>query len=175
MCPDKQILSALYDGEIPEPWEGRIKEHLTECSKCSDQIAAYNKLSYVMDEDNPDFSESHERVWTKLALSKDTQVIPIWRRRISVPAPLLAAAAVVVFLGAGFFVGINRNAAPDTVSPEVWTVQFDEHELEELAELLKSRDDQVQVFIELPANSTFINPDQAPQEPQLLRAADYRR
>ncbi len=173
MCPDKQILSALHDGEIPEPWQSRIYQHLEGCEDCRNQVKAYQSLSYSLDGDTPDFRESQERVWTRIALAQDHSApsVPLWRRRVSVPAPLLAAAAVVVFLGVGFFVGISRNASPQAVSPEVWTVEFENHELEELAELLKSRDDQVQVFIELP-DASLIGTN---GEPQLIRAADYRR
>lgn len=173
MCPDKQILSALHDGEIPEPWQSRIKVHLEECENCRNQYKAFQHLSYALEGDPPDLEASQERVWTRLAFTQGrrNQPIPIWRRRVAVPAPLLAAAAVVIVLGVGFFVGIGRNASPEAVTPEVWTVQFENHDLEELAELLKSRDDQVQVFIELPDASLIGSQG----EPQLIRAADYRR
>jgi hypothetical protein len=83
----------------------------------------------------------------------------------------MAAAVVAVILGMTLFNLIPARNTPSGNTPEVWTVQFENHDLEDLAELLKNRDSQVQVFIELPESS----PMGLQGEPQLLRAADYRR
>ena len=33
-CPNKDILSAYIDGEVPVPWKGSIEQHLQQCAVC---------------------------------------------------------------------------------------------------------------------------------------------
>ncbi len=172
MCPDRQILSALHDQEIPSPWRDKILDHVGGCEKCRNQLDSFGEVSRRLRHDPPGLKESQERVWRKLAARKENAApLPLWKRRVSVPAPLMAAAVVAVILGLTVFNLIPDKKAPSGNTPEVWTVQFEDHNLEDLAELLKNRDSQVQVFIELPTSS----PMGLQGEPQLLRAADYRR
>lgn len=172
MCPDRQILSALHDCEIPSPWQEKIQEHVAECEKCRDQINSYHEISRRLHHDPPGLKESQERVWQKITAREGMSTpVPLWKRRVSIPAPLMAAAVFAVIVGFTVFSIIPGKQAPSGNTPEVWTVQFENHDLEDLAELLKNRDSQVQVFIELPPSS----PMGLQGEPQLLRAADYRK
>lgn len=172
MCPDRQILSALHDREIPSPWREKIQEHVGKCEKCRNQMISFDQVSQRLRHDPPGLEESQDRVWQKILARKGaSDPIPLWKRRVSIPAPLMAAAVLAVILGLTVFNLIPEKTESSGNTPEVWTVQFENHNLEDLAALLKNRDSQVQVFIELPQSS----PMGLQGEPQLLRAADYRR
>lgn len=170
MCPDDKVLSALYDGEIAEPWLSRVQGHLAWCEKCRHRLQSFRSISVVLEGEPPDWEVSRERVWRRLAFFQGRSPVPLWRRRVAVPLPLLTA-AVVFLLGVGFIAALSLKPLPEAPASSVWTVQFESLELGEFSEILKARDDQVQVFIELP-DASPIGP---PGEPQFIRAAEYRR
>lgn len=45
MCPDRCLLSAYVDGEVPSPWKERLAAHLAECPSCAALAARFGKLS----------------------------------------------------------------------------------------------------------------------------------
>jgi len=108
MCPDRHIISAYLDGEIESPWDTAVAEHLGSCQTCR---LLYNRLaeaSRALQEEPPvDWRAPMERV--RLALHSQTPAPhgapSVWERRVSVPLPLAALAAVLVlFLGTTFVV-----------------------------------------------------------------------
>ena len=181
MCPDNQILSAYFDGEVPEPWNKKIEEHLTGCSACRGTVTRFRTISGDLTESN-DFlealiPESMVKVYGRVMEEVQTRHPKFWERQVKIPVPFLAAAAaMVIFFGIGYFAGQSNlpGPAPVTVaqesSPDVLTVQLDDSDMTDLAAFLKNRDEKVQVFIELPSASFSHGVD----EPQLIRAADYR-
>ncbi len=182
MCPDDQILSAFYDGEVPEPWNTKISEHVRSCPECGRRIEKYDTLSSGLKSEPDGFDRmaefSQERIYRNLISSNGRVQAHLWQKNISVPLPFIAAAAaVILFFGIGYFTGrAGLGNSPEPLplaredSSEVLTVQLDDGDMTDLAELLRNRDEQVQVFIELPPASFF----DAGEEPQLIRAADYR-
>ena len=44
MCPDRDLVSAYVDGEVPSPWRERLEEHLATCPDCSALSASYSAL-----------------------------------------------------------------------------------------------------------------------------------
>ena len=45
MCPDRGLLSAYVDGEVPSPWKERLAAHLSECPSCAAQAARFGNNS----------------------------------------------------------------------------------------------------------------------------------
>ena len=45
MCPDRDLVSAYTDGEVPSPWRERLEEHIASCRDCADLAASYADLS----------------------------------------------------------------------------------------------------------------------------------
>ena len=44
MCPDRDLISAFVDGEVPSPWRERIEEHLASCGDCASLASGYAAL-----------------------------------------------------------------------------------------------------------------------------------
>ncbi|MBI9104040.1 MAG: zf-HC2 domain-containing protein [Spirochaetales bacterium] len=182
MCPNEQILSAYFDNEIPAPWDAQVFEHISECPICKAKISSYRSLSTNMrithDILEASIPESMDRVYSRILESRTDVGSKFWQRQVKIPIPFLAAAAaMVVFFGIGFMTGRGKVDSVSAVplveaedSSEVLTVKLGDGDMAELADLLKNRDEQVQVFIELPPASFIDTVD----ESQLIRAADYR-
>ncbi|MDR1256385.1 MAG: zf-HC2 domain-containing protein [Spirochaetaceae bacterium] len=73
MCPDKQILSLYYDGELPEVWGKKMEMHLETCPECRSRLDAYQKTSSALTaEDDGDerqiavMEAAKDRIWQKL-------------------------------------------------------------------------------------------------------------
>jgi len=112
MCPDRELLSAYIDGEVPSPWRERIAEHLSSCPACARIAELYAELGRAMRADElPGEEASLARVRARLegdlaraeapasrgGASIPAEVdAPIWRRSVRLPLPLAAAAAVLV-------------------------------------------------------------------------------
>jgi anti-sigma factor RsiW len=47
-CPFQPRLSAYYDGELSDADHQAVKSHLARCAACSQELAAYGKLSLVL-------------------------------------------------------------------------------------------------------------------------------
>ncbi len=110
MCPDRELLSAYVDGEVPSPWRERIAEHLSSCPDCARAVEGYAELGRAMRADElPGEREAVERVRARLEadLARSGAAAPVagapgpggsplWRRSVRLPLPLAAAAAVMV-------------------------------------------------------------------------------
>jgi anti-sigma factor RsiW len=145
MCPDRELLSAYVDGEVPSPWRERIAEHLSGCPDCAAVVESYAALGRALRADAlPGESEALERIRARLddrlAELEDPSARPdqaarvsakreFWKRSIQLPLPIAAAAALlVVALGgttAGLALGAARSGStrvadrPAFVSPNV--------------------------------------------------------
>lgn len=181
MCPDKEILSAYLDGEIPSPWNEKISEHLTVCGDCALHLKELEAVSYRVKASDTlsesDIQSGKERIFMEILSSRggERRYNRFWHRQVAVPLPLLAAAAVilVLFMGLGLFPGGEGETAvlAENSGIDYLKVKLTDDKLDNLAELLKNRDAQVQVFIELPPVSRF----DTGMEPQFIKAADYQR
>ena len=47
-CPNKDLLSAYIDGEIPFPWKGTIEQHLQQCVACKKIYGQYELVHHYM-------------------------------------------------------------------------------------------------------------------------------
>jgi anti-sigma factor RsiW len=48
MCPDRELLSAYFDGEVPSPWRERIARHLESCAACTRTLERYSGLAATL-------------------------------------------------------------------------------------------------------------------------------
>ncbi|MDR1903185.1 MAG: zf-HC2 domain-containing protein [Treponema sp.] len=125
MCPDRQILSVYFDGELPSPWREKMEAHLASCAACTAILKQYDLCSTMLKkgEDSPfksyptgnipakttgegEFLSSafkdnmelaRERIWRKLPPPRGIgrPDRAIWQRKVSLPLPAAAAAAVL--------------------------------------------------------------------------------
>lgn len=192
MCYDEQILSAYVDGELQRQLHTSVERHIGECERCRKLSNEYRALKDLFiatgnstTETGVDNQARKARVWREIQRqTRRERVQDFWHRRVQVPLPLvagLAAAAVIVVLT----LVLNPFAPEQHMVP--MAMQSDETipevptgfsssadnmpELEQLVRFLSDQGAAVEVKIQLPSTSKI----QVSGEPQLLRAADYRR
>lgn len=179
MCPDNELLSAYYDEELDQLWEARIAAHVAECQVCQAKLSRFGRLSdKLMLLEEPDFAASMERSWHVIQNARPTKPTPLWSRRISIPVPLLAAAAalLIAVFGVGIylnFFGVARQVAPAVAiqQPEIAPVDFQVSNLNDLLSYLNSKDLATSITIQLPKGVDQLSVG----KPQLIRAADFNR
>lgn len=179
-----EVLSAYLDGELDSHTARKVEARLREDEDFRRAHESLTKLKDVMSaEAEPDYVESAARLWERLEGSvarrrRETQ--PFWRRHISIPMPLAAAAALLFFSIAGIAiylagVGHPKNGAPAAlagVNPQELdiTIQVDDAQARELIRWLEERKDVQQVNIQLPETPRF----ELIGEPVLMPASDAR-
>lgn len=124
MCPDRELLSAWLDGEVPSPWRETMARHVESCPACAEAARAMAGLraSFAADVASLDGAAAdakrrcEERLRAELPRpSPDRPALaarPAWRyRALSVPLPLAAAAALAfAALGLALAETGRRNA-----------------------------------------------------------------
>jgi len=102
MCPDREILSAYFDGEIAAPWEREISAHLATCELCRAQLSGMGETRRLLkDEEAQAWRAPMERVRRRILahVPQDRLKVSAWRRQVSLPLPVavLAAALLLTF------------------------------------------------------------------------------
>ncbi|MDR1278548.1 MAG: zf-HC2 domain-containing protein [Treponema sp.] len=176
MCPDRQILSVYLDGELPSPWKEKLENHLGSCARCREKLEAYRNMSCLLGKTgNAGPETARERVWLRLQ-TRAGGAFPrsgnLWRRNVSVPLPVAAAAAIFfIALGALVFrqlfftgpaqegamaAGVDlRNVVPVSDMNGIW-------------QYLGSQDTGDIVILRLPESRNFMSSG----EPRILKAAE---
>jgi hypothetical protein len=116
MCPDPQLISVYYDGELPSPWKEKMESHLAFCQKCQQRLDSYGLFSpHKQELGNRGLLDAQQRVWKKFeektgigstqpespypyVYSRKPQYVNFWGRRLSVPLPAAAAAAALFII-----------------------------------------------------------------------------
>jgi anti-sigma factor RsiW len=159
MCPDREILSAYLDGEVESPWSREIEGHLAGCESCRLRFARMEETRRILQREGMgNWRAPMERVRRHLmARSMQRQPDPpIWKRRLSIPVPLVGIAALVVLcLGISLAYTVFRNEMGTvriTKAPAGGTEIQIAAPVEDLEFLLKSMDtqDSAQDVIKLP-------------------------
>ena len=128
MCPDLEILSEYFDGELEESQRQIVKKHVDSCPHCQKRLEEYKLISEALiEEEEPDFEMSQVRSWNRLMdiIDKEEYKVPkvnFWQRRfqISFPAAAALVAAFIAILSmsvVSFYLGRQTNASPAT--PEI--------------------------------------------------------
>ena len=182
-CPNPDLLSAFFDREVQSPWSEKIQEHIEACRRCQQTLAQLDSLrrALLADAEPPvegPLERTRERLHNRLSRRLRHRRRRLWRMRISMPVPAIAA-IFVVFLGMGGlliflttrpnfpFMSIKRQPSGIT---EVQVAA----PIEDLEQLLKSLDQEPgneQIIITLPEDTEFLHFG----EPRMLRADEYSR
>ncbi len=99
MCPDHAFLSAFLDGELEQPWKAAVEEHCESCPSCRLALSRMAETRRLLTAELPsDWHAPMERVRARIMAHSVRLpiLVPVWRRRLSVPVPMAAAAMFVV-------------------------------------------------------------------------------
>ena len=114
MCPDREILSAFFDGEIDPPWDHAISEHVAGCESCRRFLEGLEQTRRALRDDRlTGLGEPMERVRRSLLAGVAPLAVPQpgWHRRVELPLPVAVTAAVlIVALGVGFAFTLARSS-----------------------------------------------------------------
>jgi hypothetical protein len=125
MCPDKQLLSVYYDGELPSPWKEKMGTHLASCAECRTVVEVYRNLSSLLREDLPPVLANHRVSFLQAqkarALPQAKRKSLLMRRtitrRVTVPLPFAAiAVAALIFAFASLFLRANAYRSPEAAA-----------------------------------------------------------
>ena len=190
VCPDRQLLSVYFDGEMPSPWKEKMESHIAACPECARRLEAYRRVSRASAEDAfaKEAEAAQERVWRKLeqrtGMAAGSTAWPriirsdaVWRRHISIPLPA-AAAALILFValtlavalkisGSAANSGMTIAAETEFDAPDVIPIS----DMEDVMQYLSSRDNGEIIILRLPESRNFVNYG----EPAIIKAADYSR
>ena len=198
MCPDRQIVSLYIDEELPSPWKEKMEAHLQSCPKCQAELARYRQLGdKVQNLQDESLHAAQERVWNKLntfefilSNSRGRQtgnINRLWRRTITLPLPVAAAALVLIAFTLVFTLVIGNLGTADSMmadntptSVQEWssTLLGDDLgtilptlDMDDFLQYILNQDEGDFVVVRLPETSRFSRTGQ----PALINAADYSR
>jgi len=191
VCPDRQLLSVYFDGELPSPWKEKMESHIAGCPACARRLETYRrgslgKAAAAAGEGIAGLESARERVWQKLEQRTGADIprpravrgAAAWRRSISIPLPVAAAAAVVLIAALAFLTvlrvtrtegisGMTFASETELDTPGIIPVA----DMEDVLQYLGSRDNGDIIILRLPESRNFVNYG----EPSIVRAADYSR
>lgn len=181
MCPDRELLSAWLDGEVPSPWRETLERHVRACAACTGAVESMDRTRKLFAAEAEALGTSVEaakaRVAGRLASVSIRQPVRLYAfsgRRLSVPAPLAAAAAVaIVALGIALAASGRRNADLRLAirrSTEATSVATSGMGIESVIDFISKQNSAVNINITLPAEAFGMNAG----EPLIVREADYQ-
>ena len=193
VCPDRQLLSVYFDGELPSPWKEKLESHVAGCSDCGRRLEEYRRISpgraaAAAGEGDAEMEAARERVWRKLEAVQDHAVFDgypartaawgrgVWQRSISIPIP--AAAAILLLIALAFLL-VLRTTGTEGMSAMTFASEAEldapgiipTSSMEDVLQYLGSRDNGDIIILRLPESRNFVNYG----EPAIIKAADYSR
>ena len=78
-CEVQTLLSAYYDGELPDESRTTVAEHLTQCSACAGELARFEKLSVLTQRLGT--PEPPAQLWDRIEPQLDRDAVVEPRRR----------------------------------------------------------------------------------------------
>jgi len=186
-CPERMWLSVYYDNEMESPWKEKMEAHIAGCADCAKQLAAYKEISLSLENAAGDAREEEARlrVLQKLETSGPYRAYKyprlrgpsVWKRRVSIPVPAAAAAAVFMLTAIAFLWNRGSQAKPDTsnmaiaaeteIIPDIIPLSGTDNVLQYLG----STDTGDILILRLPESRNFASYG----EPTMIKAADYSR
>jgi anti-sigma factor RsiW len=204
MCPDPQLLSIYIDGELPSPWKEKMESHFSQCSVCREKLENLQRLHELLKKDTTEkrtiagknaaesaaaehetefIEEARTRVWQKLESRRRFKSgVGLWRRKLSIPLPAAAAAAVIIALLTALWVRDgrvkNNGFAQQTQEPVNFILAAEDElpgiipaaDISGVLQYLTSDGKDV-IILRLPESRNFSRTG----EPAIIRAADYPR
>ena len=208
MCPDPQLLSIYVDGELPSPWKEKVEKHSAECYECREKLENFKRLKELFKKETHErrtfvertveqsaqqrtyteeemLDAAKNRVWDKMANKRRYRRNPaLWRRRLSVPLPAAAAAAVIVALIAVLWFrgpqSLNNGFAKQPQTSDKIDFIAEEEEIPSIIPVASDLNGVLQslgidnsdiIILRLPESKNFSRAG----EPAIIRAADYSR
>jgi anti-sigma factor RsiW len=196
MCPEREMISEYFDGELPSPWKEKMERHLETCAQCRACLDSYRKLSRILDapsaaaedKEAPGAFEARlqsarRSLWEKLegvyTFSPEAAPRPsLWRRSLSIPLPAAAAAALLIFAVAFFALIRPLSRPPEPNQSALASIESDIQGIVPVADMsrvLQYLDQEDSggdiVIIRLPESRNFSSSG----EPTLIKAVDYTR
>ncbi|MFA6506365.1 MAG: zf-HC2 domain-containing protein [Treponemataceae bacterium] len=176
MCPDRQLISLLVDGELPSPWKEKLESHLSSCPSCENVAEDYRNLSRVLESIPVEhMEEARARVWNTIVHTVSAERAPsAWKRRLILPVPAAIAAMLAVALiaagGVSIATGSRNKQESIAVIQTPKTAAVPVSDMSSVLRYLESQDSSGDILIiRLPDNSNFAYKGQ----PTLIKAADY--
>lgn len=190
MCPDYQILSVYFDGELPSPWKEKMEEHTAGCPSCKERLERLRQCSTALKATLPPVDvvdEAHEAVWQNMHIGAHRRRLHgrrIWQNSVSVPIPACAAAAMILFASFAFVL-TREQSSVDNLSPFAVTHQgvvaeitdmpmpgmIPVSNMNDVLQYLGNQSSSDIVVIELPEIKEFSRFG----EPVIINSADYSR
>lgn len=177
MSHEEQRLSSYLDNELDDVTAGIVKRRLENDEEAAKRYGQFARLREHLSTPVAGEGEAREKVF--LRLERHVPQHPtVWQRRVDVPLPALAAAAVMLLaVGVVALRGLVVPVASPGVAeipspPDVdLTITVDQLDMQEMLDWLNRRDMLDQVTIELPDSPTF----RLRGEPALIRASEIGR
>ncbi len=181
MCPDREILSAYFDGEVEGPWARQIAEHVAGCGKCGAWLAGQERTRRALGEEQAlEWRAPMERVRRRiLAHDPSERARPsVWRRQIMLPVPVAAlAAALLLILGVSLAVMSTRQdmgyiritKAPAGGTEYQFAVPYDR--VEALLKSVGGNDANIESVMTIPKNVKLVPVG----EPRMGKADEFLR
>ena len=179
MCPDPQLISIYMDGELPSPWKEKMEAHLAQCSGCRNSFENFKKLHDMFKPEHEFIEEAKEKVWRKLETRQRFRSFSLWQRRLHIPLPAAAAAAIVLAVLTILWIqGGGTSQSPDPSTRSNIILAFEEEmpgiipaaDMNGVLQFLSSDGTDI-LIMRLPESRNFSRSG----EPAIIRAADFRR
>ncbi|MDR2808845.1 MAG: zf-HC2 domain-containing protein [Spirochaetaceae bacterium] len=180
---DRQLISIYLDGELPSPWKEKMEVHLAECSECAEHLERYRRLSQCLHttsaEESVVLRTVQDRVWQNVN-RRVPKPVPLWRHRVLVPLPALAAAAAVLIVFSVVFVAQQMKeeaSVQEQVNMALGGMPLNAESVipvsdrNTMFQYLEGEDTADTVIIKLPENQNFSSYG----EPTYIKAVDYSR
>jgi anti-sigma factor RsiW len=176
MCLDNELISAYMDGEVPQPWNDKIRNHLADCPECRDKAERYRQVDALISRSNQ-ISEHQvaaskscvkERIQEQLSYTNRERK-SVWNKTVSVPIPLAAAAVILMLMLAGFLTLIGVSGTQTPHLGDNLNITLNPEDVEALLKALQTHEGEI--VIELPEEPEF----RYLSEPELIKAADQER
>jgi len=196
MCPEPQLLSIYLDGELPSPWKEKMQEHISGCPACKAKLDNFIHIQELFNKDkfktteNKTFTEkelleTQERVWIKIEEQKlYAPKFGFWQRRVSIPLPAAAAAAIIITLLAALWIrgpgnnNIANQQMAGTFNPANFLLASDEEiqsfptsDMSGMIQYLSPESSTNIIILQLPESQSFFKAG----EPAIIRAADWEK
>lgn len=177
MCPDKNILSAYFDGELDTRWNLEVEAHVAECDSCKSVLADFRVVSDTLASQEELSIEGRSIISAWNVLQAHMAVAfpgPVWKRRFQVPIPVFAfLTLLVIALSIGLVMSLFSQKSYDPFNTVSRTL-LEGRELSSVDEILNyldTRGEGGSFTFQLPQDTKL----RLWSEPTLIRAADYHR
>ncbi len=183
MCPEFEILSAYFDGEIGSPWDKTIEAHCASCKDCCARLASLSRLrAGIRAIPEPDVAGSFEKIRRNVSDALDKRLanrIPIWKQSIRIPIPVFAMSMLLI-AAIGVSLAVRQPAGSpgtataksekDSTASELQIATTSADDVEALLNSLDKTGSPQEVVIKLPEGSRLDKVG----EPTLIHSVDFK-